>query len=90
MNIFGCFFALLIIIAIFLHEKNRISGKIYKIILSIFVIVFIAYGIYQLSAADFLGKVYPGGHYDIGGWIAIILGMVCLIRILFGIRKNKI
>jgi hypothetical protein len=57
-------------------------------ILVIFAILMVAYGVYQLCVADLLRITYPGSYYTVGGWIAIFLGIILIVRILWGSRKK--
>jgi high-affinity Fe2+/Pb2+ permease len=89
MNVFGSFLALVVLIFYILFRRGKVKPKILKTVLVIFAVVMLSYGIYQLSVADMLRTVYPGKYYTTGGWIAISLGIITLIPILWGLRKNK-
>ena len=89
MNVFGSFLVLVVLIFYFLHKKGKLRPQIFKMILAIFAILMVAYGVYQLSFASLLRVVYPGSYYTVGGWIAIVLGIIVIISILWGSKKNR-
>jgi hypothetical protein len=88
MNMFGSVLVLVFFIFFILYEKGKVETKTFRMIFIVFAILVLAYGVYQLSVADLLRKVYPGKYYTAGGWIAISIGIIILFRILFGLRKN--
>ena len=89
MNMFGSILALVIFIFYILHERGKLGPRTFKIILAIFATLMLGYGIYQLSAAYLLQKVFPGKYYAVGGGIAILIAIIILISILLGFKKNK-
>jgi len=88
MNVSGSFIALVMIILYILSKKGMIGPRIFKGIVAIFAILLIAYGAYQLYVAKLLTKLYPGKYYIAGGGIAIILGAIILLPIMWGLRKK--
>ena len=88
MDVFGSFLALAMVIAYILFKRRKLGPRIFKMILTIFAILMLAYGIYQLSVADLLRTAYPKTYYTVGGWIAISLGIIILLPILWGLRKK--
>jgi len=89
MNMFGSVLALVMFIFYIFHERGKLGPRIFRIILAIFATLMLGYGIYQLSVADLLQKVYPGKYYTVGGGIAISIAIIILVSILLGFKKNK-
>ena len=89
MNVSGSFIALAMIILFLLSKRGIIGPKIFKGILAIFAILLMAYGAYQLYVVKLLSKLYPGKYYIAGGGIAILLGAIILLPILWGLWKNR-
>ena len=88
-NMFGSVPVLVLFIFYVLHERGKLGPKTFKIVLAIFAMAMLAYGIYQVSVADLLQKVYPGKYYTVGGGIAISIAIVILISIFLGFKKKK-
>jgi hypothetical protein len=89
MNIFGSVLALVIFIFYILHERGKLEPRIFKMIMATFAVLMLAYGVYQLSVADLLRKVYPGKYYAVGGWVAVSIAIIILISILWGFKKDR-
>jgi uncharacterized membrane protein len=88
-NILGWVLAILFGIFCILSAKRKLEPKIIKIIWTIFGIAAISYGVYILSVKEILGEVFPHKHYSIGGWIAISIGIIFVITVLWNLRKDK-
>ena len=89
MSIFGSFLALVVVILYIFYRRGNLKPKIFKMILAIFAIIMLVYGVYQLSVAELLQKVYPGKYYIAGGWIAISMAIVIFISILFRFKEDR-
>ena len=88
-NILGWVLAILLGIFCILSAKRKLEPKIIKIIWTIFGIAAISYGVYILSVKEILGEVFPHKHYSIGGWIAISIGIIFVLTVLWSLRKDK-
>jgi hypothetical protein len=88
-NILGWVLAILFGIFCILCTKRKLEPKIIKIIWTVFGIAAISYGVYILSVKEILREVFPHKHYSIGGWIAISIGIIFLLTILWNLMKYK-
>jgi uncharacterized membrane protein len=88
-NILGWVLAILLGIFCILSTKRKLEPKIIKIIWTIFGIAAISYGVYILSVKETLREVFPHKHYFIGGWIAISIGIIFVLSVLWSLRKDK-
>lgn len=88
-NILGLVLAILLSIFCILSIKRKLEPKIIKIIWTIFGIAAISYGIYILSVKEILREIFPQKNYSIGGWIAISIGIIFVLTVLWSLRKDK-
>jgi hypothetical protein len=88
-NVFGLAMAILLCFFSILSAKHKLKPRIVMTIWTFFGIAVISYGIYILSVKEILRKIYPQKNYSIGGWVAISIGIILLLTVLWGLRKDK-
>lgn len=88
-NIWGLTMAILLCFFSILSAKRKLKPKITRTIWTIFGIAVISYGTYILSVKEIVGKVYPQKNYSVGGWVAISIGIIFVLTVLWSLRKDK-